>query len=251
MFLPRSSSPRQPTGRSRSRRTGLATLELVLALPLIVLLFYFCFMTFAAFGRKTHLVQQSRHGAFQKIPATQPNRILQHRAPPTDGLAEHAVTAELDLLGDRAPEAIAGGRTQVVSGSWDHERIPFADGLPPLTPHQDVARQFADNQPTLAALPGVLMSMANVMHFSQGGPVVPLAAMSRAHRPIIDVYARGLQVLSRPLRQLAGGVRSLLSSLPRWMRGFRSVLSASLGVMADGMDAIPPLVEAADGQLID
>ena len=139
--------------RLRRQRNGIATLELVMCLPILVFLVAMLFTLFFATTKKSQITMDSRMEAWRF--RTEPNAGT---AEPYGILDAAASGAEKTTLTDRVssyenwypgvPRDVVWGNT-VLTGSWDHRQTNLDGSLPHLGSVVEIAVAIPPGRPKI------------------------------------------------------------------------------------------------------
>jgi hypothetical protein len=122
-----------------SIRRGIAPLELVISLPIVMLVTATVFALTWALMHKTDVAVQARHQAWLKrsaahaVDSGSPDRALSLQGPATGG----QISTQVDSPPFSLPSWLGGSATAcsgnvLLSGSWDYRQVDFHGTLPHL-----------------------------------------------------------------------------------------------------------------------
>ena len=119
---------------SAAQRRGIATLELVMSLPILVFLIAMLFTVYFATIKKSQLTMEVRHNAWRPRANPDPGKsasfgLLQsHQSGTERAELTRRVTSYTNLY-PNVPRNITWGNV-VLTGSWDEKQVDFSGGLP-------------------------------------------------------------------------------------------------------------------------
>lgn len=142
---------RSPQNRKQSarRQRGVASLELVMSFPILVILVAMLFTLGMKTKKKSQLTMDVRRHAWTA--RTNPNDprpfsvVTAHSAGQSENIKQDSITMYADMM-PFIPRDIKWGNV-VMTGSWDHRQVEFADGnWIPIYPHFGVLMRMVTAQ---------------------------------------------------------------------------------------------------------
>ncbi len=118
------------------RRRGIATLELVMSLPILVFLIAMLFTLYFAMLKKSHLTMEMRHKAWLKRSNPDENKaapwstLSSHESGTEQVSATRRVTSYTNWY-PKVPRKITWGNV-VLTGAWDERQVDYTGGAPHL-----------------------------------------------------------------------------------------------------------------------
>jgi hypothetical protein len=146
------------------RRRGIAPLEYVMAMPLLVALTYVLFSLIRVTLNGMDVVEQARFQTFQSVNRVLPRQPLTLSMAPMDGATEKMPTRRVELSGWFAagsPEVRSGNKA--LGGTWDHRQAQFPDRQTPFIVHRVPFELIAQNRSVGAGSYGIVFGFGQVM----------------------------------------------------------------------------------------
>jgi hypothetical protein len=127
-------------------RPAIATLEMVMVLPLLLMLMAGLFLMGRAAVRKETAATSARALTWAQVPNAAPGAILQLNHDPMASAVSATGSQIVDLRGMFNGATLqANSRGTVLGRPWDVQDLPFAPGQGNLNPHQQELIQAASN----------------------------------------------------------------------------------------------------------
>jgi hypothetical protein len=175
--------------RRAPARHAIATLEMVMVLPLLLMLSAGLFLMGRAIVRKETAATTARQQTWAQLPNAAPGDILQINHAPMASAVTATANQQVDLRGMFNGATLQARSTGTVLGRpWDTQDVPLAPGQGNLTPHKQELDQVARN------IQGVAQGLgAGLDAFRQGldpatNPVLLSAAVAgRTSNPLLQL----------------------------------------------------------------
>jgi hypothetical protein len=234
------------------RRAGIATLELLMVLPMLVALVAAIFLLGRAAERKTSSATEARQRAWARRPQAPPGDVLQLL---NDPLASEVKDQHVERVPPgplfRGANFTAESRNHTIARTWDYRLVPFPAGQPGMQPHLDELRKALDNVPMLG---GAVVLAVQVFGWTlnpeRNVALVVIAALGPAQNIVVQIAGWTLKYLMSPIVEAARIVVEILKAIAEM--SFQFGLARKLGRIANlmtlGLEAFDNLYEASRGR---
>ena len=239
-------------GKANERRRGMAPLEFILVLPLLMSLCYGMFIIVKTSLRGLSVVEEARYESFRKLPPTLAQKPLVLLNPAMDGVQTHAaqssVTYDLWWSNVNAP---VNSKVKTQAGTWDERSVPFPPRQGRFQAHSQPVSLIQKNTSMLPALETTLKVFGTVMNMP-GNPVIAALA---ATAQVMDIGVRVSGIFFTVTRPVLYVIRGLLqiariAAIASFHFRFARFLGRCIRLLGLGIDAFAELPRAAEGKKI-
>jgi len=230
-------------------RRGIAPLELVMVLPLVVGLWFAMFSIMRATLSRMDAIESARLETWKKLPKAQVTEPMVLYNPLNDGQVVDEAAKMIELNGWWGGIYVSESKNEALGGTWDYKSLPFNMGEANCLPHLNVVSAIADQFPLGNGVDDfsilTLTTFAAAMDLTENKLLQPLVFASRiamdgvvvagvafdGGRVVLQVVKDGVEILEGLLgwfhRSLAKFLRRLDNLLSLGEYAFQELYNAS------------------------
>ena len=230
----------------RSFRNGVAPLEFVTALPVLLLLVYLMFIVFMTFEDKLRGVTGVRNDAFVRLEKARPQEEFALRADPFDG----KVKAEYEHVLDWNSTSFRFDvRTSVTAtgGTWDSVTAPFSPATRVPEVHVELAEKLLSPMGASRSVTLVSTQFAQSMNLEESS-FAEAAIEGDAMNLLLDLAEKMIKASRTPVNLAERAMKLFLAVTPSWrLRSLRRLAQHGIQLIDTAKPALGYLPLANEG----
>jgi len=234
-------------------RCGMAPLEFLLVIPLLMGLTYGIFTMIRTSLVGLDVIQEAREETFRLVADEQSSQPLEFPLPQDDGVIEHHAQEQVELDSWwKDLKVVPESKCTVMAGPWDQDTVPFLDSQQAMEVHRFVLELLAQNAKIEGIVDTVVNSLSVLLRLHNNYLIIPPALLSEFAQYAADIAGAALYYAHYalyPVKYALQLARDIARALWKWSLARR--LQRYVTLMEYGIHAMPEIREAVRGNEID